>query len=69
MLTGTLITVAGFSPVGFAQSSSGEYTGAIFWVVSIALVVSWIVAVVFTPYIGYMLLDPKKLATHAATTV
>ncbi|MBK6908685.1 MAG: efflux RND transporter permease subunit [Rhodocyclaceae bacterium] len=68
MLTGTLITVAGFSPVGFAQSSSGEYTGAIFWVVSIALVVSWIVAVVFTPYIGYMLLDPKKLAAHAATT-
>ncbi len=65
MLTGTLITVAGFSPVGFAKSSSGEYTASIFWVVSIALVVSWFVAVVFTPYIGFRLLDPKKLAAHA----
>lgn len=65
MLTGTLITVAGFSPVGFARSSSGEYTGSIFWVVAIALVVSWFVAVIFTPYIGFRLLDPKKLAQHA----
>jgi multidrug efflux pump len=65
MLTGTLITVAGFSPVGFAQSSSGEYTGSIFWVVSIALIVSWFVAVIFTPYIGFQMLDAKKIAAHA----
>ncbi|MDX2224659.1 MAG: efflux RND transporter permease subunit, partial [Rhodospirillaceae bacterium] len=50
MLTGTLVTAAGFIPVGFAKSSAGEYTGAIFWVVMIALVVSWITAVVFTPF-------------------
>jgi multidrug efflux pump len=63
MLTGTLITAAGFVPVGFARSGSGEYTGAIFWVVAIALVTSWIVAVLFTPYIGYKLL-PAKAAAH-----
>ena len=51
MLTGTLITVAGFLPVGFAKSSAGEYAGGIFWVVGIALVVSWLVAVVFIPYL------------------
>jgi multidrug efflux pump len=56
MLTGTLITAAGFLPVGFAKSSSGEYAGAIFWVVGLALVVSWLVAVVFTPYLGVKLL-------------
>ena len=56
MLTGTLITVAGFSPVYFAKSGSGEYTGSIFLVVAIALVVSWFVAVIFTPYLGYVLL-------------
>jgi multidrug efflux pump len=65
MLTGTLITVAGFTPVGFARSAAGEYTFSIFSVVSIALVVSWIVAVVFTPYLGYRLLDPAKLRTIA----
>ena len=56
MLTGTLITVAGFSPVYFAKSGSGEYTGSIFLVVAIALVASWFVAVIFTPYLGYLLL-------------
>ena len=66
MLTGTLITAAAFSPIGFARSSTGEYAGAIFWVVMIALVTSWFVAVIFTPYIGYRLLDPAKLAAKAA---
>lgn len=58
MLTGTLVTAAGFVPVGFAKSAAGEYTNAIFWVVGISLIVSWIVAVIFTPYLGYKLL-PK----------
>ena len=52
MLTGTLVTAAGFLPVGFAKSSSGEYAGGIFWVVGLALDASWIVAVLFTPYLG-----------------
>ncbi len=52
MLTGTLITAAGFVPIGFANSGVGEYTGSIFWVVAIALVSSWIVAVTFIPYLG-----------------
>ncbi|MGE4537909.1 MAG: efflux RND transporter permease subunit [Desulfovibrio sp.] len=56
MLTGTLVTAAGFLPVGFAKSSSGEYAGGIFWVVAIALVTSWLVAVIFTPYLGLKLL-------------
>ena len=56
MLTGTLVTVAGFLPVGFAQSSVGEYAGGIFTVVAIALVASWFVAVIFTPYLGVVLL-------------
>ncbi len=56
MLTGTLVTAAGFLPVGFAQSTAGEYAGNIFWIVALALVVSWFVAVLFTPYFGYMLL-------------
>jgi multidrug efflux pump subunit AcrB len=65
MLTGTLITAAGFTPVGFARSSAGEYTFSIFAVVSIALIVSWVVAVVFTPYLGYKILDAKKLQAKA----
>ena len=56
MLSGTLITVVGFMPVGFARSSSGEYAGGIFWVVGITLTASWLVAVVFTPHLGVMLL-------------
>lgn len=56
MLTGTLITIAGFLPVGLAQSSAGEYTVAIFQVVGISLILSWIGAVVFTPYLGFLIL-------------
>ena len=63
MLTGTLITAAAFTPVGFAKSSAGEYTFSIFAVVTIALLVSWVVAVLFTPYLGYKLLP--DLSHHA----
>ena len=66
MLTGTLITVAGFMPVGFARSVAGEYTFSIFAVVGIALIVSWVVAVVFTPYLGYKILNAKKLQAKGA---
>lgn len=59
MLTGTLITAAGFLPVGLARSTVGEYTFAIFAVTALALVISWIAAVFFTPYIGYLLLKVK----------
>ena len=59
MLTGTLVTVAGFLPIGLAQSSAGEYTFGLFAVVGIALVSSWIVAVLFTPFLGYALLAAK----------
>jgi multidrug efflux pump len=65
MLTGTLITAAAFTPVGFSKSAASEYTISIFQVVTIALLVSWIVAVVFTPYLGYKLLDPEKLVAKA----
>ncbi|MDD4910794.1 MAG: efflux RND transporter permease subunit [Sideroxydans sp.] len=65
MLTGTLITAAAFTPVGFSKSAASEYTISIFQVVTIALITSWIVAVVFTPYIGYKLLDPKALIAKA----
>ncbi|MBI5719781.1 MAG: efflux RND transporter permease subunit [Burkholderiales bacterium] len=64
MLTGTLITAAGFMPVGFAKSIAGQYAGGIFWVVGVALILSWVVAVVFTPYLGVLLLPrtlPRKL--------
>lgn len=64
MLTGTLVTAAGFLPVGFAPSTSGEYAGGIFWVVAIALIASWFVAVVFTPYLGVKLL-PNFAAAKA----
>jgi multidrug efflux pump len=61
MLTGTLVTAAGFLPIGFANSAVGEYAGGIFWIVAIALVASWFVAVIFTPYIGVKLLPNVKL--------
>jgi multidrug efflux pump len=64
MLTGTLITAAGFLPVGFAKSGSGEYVFSLFQVVGISLVLSWIVAVIFTPYIGFKLLKEHKDASH-----
>jgi multidrug efflux pump subunit AcrB len=67
MLTGTLVTAVGFLPVGLAQSTSGEYAGNIFWVVGIALIVSWFVAVIVTPYLGLKLLPlPKPGAHHAS---
>ena len=56
MLTGTLITIAGFVPIGFAQSGAGEYTISLFQVVAIALIASWLVAVLFTPILGSVLL-------------
>jgi multidrug efflux pump subunit AcrB len=61
MLTGTLVTAAGFLPIGFANSAVGEYAGGIFWIVGIALVASWFVAVIFTPYIGVKLLPDIKV--------
>ncbi|TJV37930.1 MAG: efflux RND transporter permease subunit, partial [Mesorhizobium sp.] len=62
MLTGTLITTAGFIPVGFAASTAGEYVRTLFYVVGIALVVSWFVAVYFTPWLGHMILKQRKHA-------
>ena len=52
MLAGTLVTAIGFMPNGFAQSTAGEYTSNMFWIVGLALIASWLVAVVFTPYLG-----------------
>jgi len=63
MLTGTLVTVAGFVPVGFARSSAGEYCFSLFAVVVIALLVSWVVAVLFTPLIGVTIL-PASMSKH-----
>src|ERR1700678_2049448 len=63
MLTGTLVTAIGFVPVGFAKSSAGEYTNSIFWVVGLSLIISWFVAVLFTPYIGVKLL-PNITVSH-----
>jgi multidrug efflux pump subunit AcrB len=60
MLAGTLVTIAGFIPVGFAASSAGEYTFSLFAVVTIALLVSWFVAVIFTPLLGAVILVPPK---------
>ena len=64
MLTGTLVTIAGFVPIGFAQSGAGEYCYTMFLVIAIALIASWIVAVLFTPLTGVFLL-PDKMKTHA----
>src|SRR5271166_3996331 len=64
MLTGTLVTAAGFLPIGLANSAVGEYTGGIFWIVGIALVASWFVAVLFTSYLGFKLL-PNYARGHA----
>ena len=65
MLTGTLITAAGFLPIGLAKSAAGEYTFSMFSVNAIALLVSWLVAVVFTPYIGFVLLRVKPHESSA----
>lgn len=64
MLTGTLITAAAFTPVGFARSAAGEYAFAIFGVTAIALLASWFVAVIFTPYLGYRILDEARLRKY-----
>jgi multidrug efflux pump subunit AcrB len=68
MLAGTLVTIIGLMPVGFAQSSAGEYAGNIFWMVAFALLTSWVVAVVFTPYLGVRLLPqiPFVVGGHDA---
>src|SRR4029079_3559106 len=60
MLAGTLVTVIGLMPVGFAKSTAGEYAGNIFWIVGFALLASWFVAVVFTPYLGVKLLPDVR---------
>ncbi|MGO6738183.1 efflux RND transporter permease subunit [Rhizobium ruizarguesonis] len=64
MLTGTLVTVAGFIPVAFNKSNAGEFTFTLFVVIAVSLVVSWVVAVVFTPLIGVTIL-PKTMKKHA----
>ena len=65
MLTGTIVTAAGFLPIGLARSSTGEYTFSIFAVTTIALLVSWVVSVIFVPYLGYKLLpDFKRAGAH-----
>jgi multidrug efflux pump len=64
MLSGTLVTAVGFLPVGVARSVAGEYAGGIFWVVGIALVASWVVAVVFTPYLGLKILPNYSRRLH-----
>src|SRR6185503_14706465 len=63
MLTGTLITAAGFLPIGLAKSMAGEYTFSMFSVNALALIISWFVAVLFTPYIGFLIL---KVKPHSA---
>lgn len=60
MLSGTLVTIIGLMPVGFARSTAGEYAGNIFWIVGFALIVSWFVAVIFTPYLGVKMLPEIK---------
>lgn len=62
-LSGALITVAAFMPVGFSKSSTGEYAGGIFWIVGIAVLVSWLVSGIFTPYLAVKML-PKELGKH-----
>jgi len=70
MLTGSFITAAGFVPIGFAKSSAGEYTFSIFAVVSIALIVSWFVAVLFAPLLGVWLLKvPEKKAEEKPSRI
>jgi len=68
MLAGTLVTAIGFMPNGFALSTAGEYTSNMFWIVGLALIASWFVAVVFTPYLGVKILPaiPKVEGGHAA---
>lgn len=60
MLTGTLITCAGFIPIGFAKGASAEFTSSLFPVITIALLFSWVVAVMVTPLFGYVLIKPRR---------
>jgi multidrug efflux pump subunit AcrB len=64
MLAGTLVTIIGFMPIGFAKSTAGEYAGNMFWIVGYALITSWLVAVIFTPYLGVVLLPQFKKIDH-----
>ncbi|TFF42966.1 efflux RND transporter permease subunit [Pseudomonas sp. RIT623] len=66
MLTGTLVTVAGFVPIGLNASSAGEYTYTLFAVIAVALLVSWVVAVFFAPVLGVHILSSEKLKPHEA---
>ncbi|MBA6063627.1 MULTISPECIES: efflux RND transporter permease subunit [Pseudomonas] len=66
MLTGTLVTVAGFVPIGLNASSAGEYTYTLFAVIAVALLVSWVVAVFFAPVLGVHILSSSKLKPHEA---
>jgi multidrug efflux pump subunit AcrB len=69
MLTGTLLTIIGLMPIGFAQSGAGEYAGGIFWIVAYALIASWVVAVYFTPYLGVKLLPPIKAVAGGGAAI
>ena len=69
MLAGTLVTAVGFMPNGFAQSTAGEYTSNMFWIVGIALIASWVVAVVFTPYLGVKMLPQIKTVEGGHTAL
>lgn len=69
MLSGTLVTAVGFMPNGFARSTAGEYTSNMFWIVGIALIASWIVAVVFTPYLGVKMLPNFKKVEGGHTAI
>ncbi|WP_286762012.1 efflux RND transporter permease subunit [Pseudomonas sp. UBA2047] len=66
MLTGTLVTVAGFVPIGLNASSSCEYTSTLFAVIAVALLVSWVVAVFFAPVLGVHILSSSKVKAHEA---
>jgi multidrug efflux pump subunit AcrB len=68
MLAGTLVTAIGFMPNGFAKSTAGEYTSNMFWIVGLALIASWVVAVAFTPYLGVKLLPnfQRRQGGHTA---
>ncbi len=68
MLTGTLITAAGFLPIGMAKSATGEYTYAIFAVTAAALLISWLVSVYFVPYLGFLLLRTRPKLAQAASS-
>ncbi|WP_439535691.1 efflux RND transporter permease subunit [Methyloversatilis sp.] len=69
MLSGTAVTVIGLMPVGFAASSAGEYAGNIFWIVAFSLLMSWLVAVVFTPYLGVKLLPAVAVVPGGARAI